>query len=189
MSREAAFPAGSRPLRRRRLRFPAPLLVIVLAACTGGGGETALGISAVSTPLPRLVGAAVDPQAGQIASTDFKGKVLVVNFWAVWCGPCRAEQPILQSLWQRYRDRGVVFLGVDERDDPAAAHAQLKDLGVTYPSLSDPDGRYATDFRFFGLPNTYVVDRTGTIRYQVIGRVHTTGELATLIDRVLAPGA
>jgi thiol-disulfide isomerase/thioredoxin len=187
MPREAASAAGPRPPRRRP-RFLIPLVLVGLVGCTGGGVETTLGVSAVSTPLPRLVGAAVDPKAGQIASTEFKGKVLVVNFWAVWCGPCRAEQPILQSLWQRYRDRGVVFLGVDERDDPAAAHAQLKDLGVTYPSLSDPDGRYATDFRFFGLPNTYVVDRTGTIRYQVIGRVHSAEELATLIDRMLAPG-
>jgi cytochrome c biogenesis protein CcmG, thiol:disulfide interchange protein DsbE len=189
MLREAAFPSGPRALRRGGRRLVMSLVLVGLVGCTGGGTESPLGISAVSTPLPHLVGAAVDPAAGKIASSDFKGKVMVVNFWAVWCGPCRAEQPILQSLWQRYRDRGVVFLGVDERDDPAAAQAQLRDLGVTYPSLSDPDGRYATDFGFFGLPNTYVVDRTGTIRYQVIGRVHTEAELATLIDRMLARSA
>jgi cytochrome c biogenesis protein CcmG/thiol:disulfide interchange protein DsbE len=159
---------------------------LALVACTGGGADSTLGVSTVSEPLPHLAGPALHPDGGQIASSDFRGKPLVVNFWATWCGPCRQEQGILQGLWQRYHDRGVMFLGVDQRDDPSAAAAQLQDLGVTYPNLSDTSGAYANDFGFVGLPDTYVVDRSGTIRYQVIGRISDPSQLATLIDRVLA---
>jgi cytochrome c biogenesis protein CcmG/thiol:disulfide interchange protein DsbE len=180
----------NRTARAARIRSLAPALVLVaLVACTGGGAESDLGVSTVSKPLPALAGPALHPDGGRIAASDFRGKPLVVNFWATWCGPCRQEQGILQGLWQRYHDRGVMFLGVDQRDDPAAAAAQLRDLGVTYPNLSDLSGAYANDFGFVGLPDTYVVDRSGTIRYQVIGRISDPSQLATLIDHVLAGNA
>ena len=182
----APAPASRHVFRRRGIRVFLAVLFVAAVACTGGGEADTLGISAVSQPLPRLAGEAVHPDGGRLDTADYRGKVLVVNFWATWCGPCLREQPILQDLWDRYRDRGVVFLGVDQRDDPAAAQAQLEDLGVTYPSISDTDGAYADDFGFIGLPDTYVVDRSGTIRFKVIGPVHEPSELSTLIDRVLA---
>ncbi|MDP9296724.1 MAG: TlpA family protein disulfide reductase [Actinomycetota bacterium] len=188
MPREAAFPAGPRPLRRR-LRLLAPAILLAFLGCTGGSVNSVTGVTAVSKPFPRVAGASVHPDGGHIDTADFRGQPMVVNFWATWCGPCLREQPILQELWQRYKDRGVAFLGVDQRDDPAKAQGQLKDLGVTYPNISDLDGAYAADFGFFGLPDTYVVDRTGMIRYQVIGRIRDPAELAVLIDRMLAPSA
>jgi peroxiredoxin len=92
-------------------------------------------------------------------------------------------------VWQQYKDRGVQFIGVDQRDDQAAATAQLQDLGVTYPNIFDQDGRYATNFNFVGLPDTYVVDRTGTIRYQVIGQIHSAATLTAILNRLLAGSA
>jgi cytochrome c biogenesis protein CcmG/thiol:disulfide interchange protein DsbE len=132
--------------------------------------------------LPDLQGRTVD-------LARMRGRVVAVNFWATWCGPCRKEQGILQSVWQQYKDRGVQFIGVDQRDDQAAATAQLQDLGVTYPNIFDGDGRYATNFNFVGLPDTYVVDRTGTIRYQVIGQIHSAATLTAILNRLLAGSA
>jgi thiol-disulfide isomerase/thioredoxin len=156
--------AGCGPARRSArgtlARAVLPLVLLALVACTGSDAGTTLGVSTVSKPLPRLSGPALHPDGGDVSSSQYAGKVLVVNFWATWCGPCRKEQGILQSVWQQYKDRGVQFIGVDQRDDEAAASAQLQD--------------------------TYVVDRTGTIRYQVIGQVHDAATLTTLLNRLLS---
>ena len=171
------------------MRALVPLVLLALVACTGKDAGSVVGVSQVSKPLPSVSGPSLHPDGGTISTGAYKGKVLVVNFWATWCGPCRQEQGILQSVWQQYKDRGVQFIGVDQRDNKAAASAQVQDLGVTYPNIFDSDGAYADNFGFFGLPDTYVVDRTGTIRYQVIGRIHDAATLTNLLNRLLAGGS
>jgi DsbE subfamily thiol:disulfide oxidoreductase len=106
---------------------------------------------------------------GTIDWGDYSGKVVVVNFWASWCGPCRREAPALQRLWEEYRDRGVRFLGVDFKDDAAAARAYEEEFGITYPSVFDPSGKVAYDFQVLALPTTYVVGRDGWIAYHFTG--------------------
>jgi cytochrome c biogenesis protein CcmG/thiol:disulfide interchange protein DsbE len=95
---------------------------------------------------------------------------------------------VLEAAWERYRDRGVYFLGVNERDDPAAASAYLEEFGVTYPSVEDPAGTYAGDFGFVGLPDTYVVDRSGTMRSWAFGAVGEE-ELDRMIAEALGAGS
>ena len=94
-----------------------------------------------TTPFPGLHGEAVVGPPLDTASMDWS--VLVVNVWATWCEPCRREQPALQQVQAAYADRGVEFVGVDYRDDRAAAERWIEDFDVTYPSLYDPDGRTA----------------------------------------------
>jgi peroxiredoxin len=106
---------------------------------------------------------------GTIDWRDYAGKVVVVNFWASWCGPCRREAPALQGLWEEYRDRGVRFLGVNFNDDPAAARAYEEEFGITYPSVSDPSGKVAHLFQVLALPTTYVVGPDGWIAYHFTG--------------------
>lgn len=167
-----------------RVRKLAPLLFAVLVACTQGP-ESEIGRPIrIATPMPDVSGESL--QARTVSRSDYAGKVVVVNFWATWCGPCRREQPALERLFEQYRGRGVYFLGVDTRDyDSAAVRAWIDEFHVGYPSIQDKAGAYANVFGFVGLPNTYVVDRSGTMRYKIFGELDPE-ELAAAIDRVLA---
>jgi cytochrome c biogenesis protein CcmG/thiol:disulfide interchange protein DsbE len=173
---------------RRHAIVPAAVGVLVLAAVACGGGGSAgaddpLGAKAMSEPAPALSGDTVG--GGAVALADLRGKVAVVNFWATWCAPCRNEQPELVRLSRDYRDQGVEFLGVNERDDTAKARAWVKEFGVPYPSIVDEPGAWADDFALFGLPDTYVIDRQGIIRWAVFGQTDAA-QLRRLIDQVLA---
>jgi thiol-disulfide isomerase/thioredoxin len=130
----------------------------------------ALGVNQASGPLPELAGETLD--GGTFGPDDYRGKVTVVNFWAAWCAPCRVEQPVLQSMSEEWADRGVAFVGVDYRDDPAAARAHLDEFGVTYPSIEDRDGNLAgAEFGLAGVPATVVADATGQMRFLFLGAV------------------
>ena len=142
------------------------------------------GVAEQDEPLPRLAGETVD--GGYLDARSYAdGSVLVINVWADWCAPCRREQPQLVRLADRYEDDGVRFLGINYQDDRDAAKAWIEEFGVPYPSLFDPSGRSAVDLGFPALPDTYVVDRAGTIRWVVYGETDER-ELADLIDDVLA---
>ena len=106
----------------------------------------------------------------------------MVNFWGSWCSPCRAEAAGLQKTYVETRADGVTFVGVNSRDDRDAAKAFERGR-VTYPSIYDPSGKMALALTYVGLPDTYVVDRTGTIRYIVNGPTNAS-QLAGLIDDV-----
>ena len=120
----------------------------------------------VSGPMPRLQGEAV--VGDQVTPDAYADRPVVVNFWASWCGPCRREQPGLQRLSEEYDGR-VAFVGVDFMDDPAAAREYVREFGVTYPSVRDPDGGVGYDFAIPYLPATVLVDSDGELRYRLLG--------------------
>ena len=168
---------------RRPLRILVLLLIPFLGAgtCSSGSGD-GLGVVEVDRPLPDLAGRTV--QGGDISSADYGGNVVVVNFWATWCGPCEQEQPALQEVWTEYRHRGVMFVGVNYRDDAAAADAWIDRFGVTYPSVEDAAGGWADDFSLAGAPTTYVADAAGRIRYLITGPV-SADQLSGLLDELV----
>lgn len=125
--------------------------------------------------------------SGEIAMSDFRGDVVVLNFWATWCGPCRREAPGLQSTWDAYRDGGVRFLGVNYRDDRAAARAYEREFGITYPSVFDPAGELAFSYELVGLPTTFIIDREGRIVYRFVGYIDAA-ILRDALDDVLGRG-
>jgi cytochrome c biogenesis protein CcmG/thiol:disulfide interchange protein DsbE len=170
-------------LRHPRTVLAATALVLIAAGCTRSGSGDGLGIVQVDRPLPALAGATV--QGPSVSPADYEGHVTVVNFWATWCAPCEQEQPALQRISDAYRDRGVDFVGVNYRDDDAAAATWIDRFHVGYPVISDPSGRWADDFGFFGLPATYVVDAAGRIRYQ-INVATDEDQLSGLLDDLLA---
>ncbi len=101
--------------------------------------------------------------------SDFRGKVVFLNFWASWCPPCRAEARLLEQSWQRYKDHGVVFLGVDIQDTEEAARGFLREFGITYMNGRDPKNRLAIEYGVYGIPETFFIDKDGRITYKHIG--------------------
>ena len=108
---------------------------------------------------------------GMLSLTDLRGKAVLVNFWASWCPPCRLEAPALEAAWQLYKDKDVVFVGVNIQDKEPDARAFLKEFGITYPTGLDLSGRVAVDYGVWGIPETFFLDKTGRITYKHVGGV------------------
>lgn len=100
---------------------------------------------------------------------DLRGKVVFLNFWASWCPPCRAEAKTLEAAWKKYKDRGVVFLGIDIQDIEEDARAFIQEFEITYMNGTDNTGRIAIDYGVWGIPETFFIDRQGRITYKHVG--------------------
>jgi len=133
---------------------------------TGGGPPPSPreGFSAPDFTLDQLGG-------GEVTLSDLRGNVVVINLWASWCPPCRAEMPAIQSAYEKYRDRGLVVLAVNTtyQDDEAEAQAFVEGYGLDFPVLFDRTGEVSRQYQLRGLPSTFFVDRGGIIQSVVVG--------------------
>ena len=100
---------------------------------------------------------------------DLRGKVVFLNFWASWCVPCRAEAKALEETWKKYKDRGVIFLGIDIQDTEKDARAFIQEFEITYMNGRDDTGKIAIDYGVWGIPETFFIDRQGRITYKHVG--------------------
>jgi thiol-disulfide isomerase/thioredoxin len=128
---------------------------------------------------------------GHFDLSQWRGKIVVVNFWGQWCAPCQAEARGLQQVYADDKASGVEFLGIDVRDDPASGRAFEREYGITYPSIDDPSNLLA--LRFAGLtpnatPTTVVLDRSGRIAARQSGPILYT-QLRDLVAHVVAEPA
>lgn len=190
----------------RSLRLAAAAAALaLLAGCSGGGtgtkgstdgyvGPTG-GITTVAQAdrkdAPVIEG--VTLEGDDLTSFDYAGKVMVVNVWGSWCAPCRKEAPALQEVSEQYADKGVQFLGVNVRDNPAAGRAFEKQFGVTYPSLDDSSQKSLLSFKDSlpaqGIPTTWIIDAEGKVAVRIFVDNLTASTLAGLIDDVIADQA
>lgn len=124
---------------------------------------------------------------GELELSSLRGKAVVLNFWASWCGPCKEETPLLQEGWKRWQNRDVVFVGVDVKDFRGDARDFLSRYGVTYPNVYDGKGSTVGRYGVTGFPETYFLDASGKVRYRIAGPVEDAAELDAGIERALAP--
>lgn len=121
----------------------------------------------------------------QVASLDdLKGNVVVLNFWASWCVECRVEANLLEQTWQRYRDQGVVFLGVAYVDAEHKSLAYLDEFDITYPNGADLGSSISNAYKITGVPETFFIGKDGKVSRYVLGPVNEsvlTGEIETLL--------
>jgi cytochrome c biogenesis protein CcmG/thiol:disulfide interchange protein DsbE len=119
-------------------------------------------------------------------SRELAGKVIVLNIWASWCKPCEQEAADLQSAWEIYQDRDdIVFLGLDYVDTEPEAMAYLEKFQISYPNGPDLGQEIYEDFRASGVPETYIIDQTGTLAYVKIGPFNNLSEILSAIDPLL----
>jgi cytochrome c biogenesis protein CcmG/thiol:disulfide interchange protein DsbE len=123
----------------------------------------------------------------QIHITDLRGKVVLLNFWASWCKECELEARELEQVYQMYKDRGVVFLGVDYVDTEPEALAYLERYGITYPNGPDMGTRISQAFRISGVPETFIVDPEGRVADVMIGPYLSVEMIVHGIENALGP--
>jgi cytochrome c biogenesis protein CcmG/thiol:disulfide interchange protein DsbE len=157
----------------RRLVYVLPVVLLIalgIAFAVGLGRDPQkLPSALIDKPVPTFVLPPLDGRSDGFASTDLAGKVSLVNVWASWCLPCRAEQPILMGI----AAAGIPVFGVNYKDKPDDAKRFLADLGNPFSAIgADRDGRVAIDFGVYGYPETFIVDRTGIIRYKHVGPIN-----------------
>jgi cytochrome c biogenesis protein CcmG/thiol:disulfide interchange protein DsbE len=122
----------------------------------------------------------------QIQLSNFRGKVVMINFWASWCKPCEQEAPNLEQAWQFYKDDSrVVFIGADYVDTEPEARAYLAKFGITFANGPDLGTRVSQLFRIKGVPETYFIDQQGILQYAQIGPFSSVDEIKSIINPML----
>jgi len=123
-------------------------------------------------------------EGGAFHLSTLRGKVVMVDFWASWCIPCRDEAPLLEHLWRAYQDQDVIFVGVAYADTEGDSRAFLKEFAITYPNGPDIGTRISHAYGITGVPEKYFVDKCGQVRHVVIGPV-PEAQLRQPIDALL----
>jgi cytochrome c biogenesis protein CcmG/thiol:disulfide interchange protein DsbE len=138
-----------------------------------------------SGPAPDFTVTTFDGQ--EVSLSDLRGQVVLVNFWASWCIPCKDEAPVLQAAWERYRDRGVVILGVAYVDTPSNSLAFIDEFGITYPNAPDAETRVSDAYHITGVPETFLIDQNGQIAQFFYAQV-TEESLFPALDALIEAG-
>ncbi len=148
------------------------VLVAVVVGMPGRPSSPEVGVAASAPkpgdPVPEFSLPGLDGKPVTIP----KGKVVLINFWATWCPPCRMETPSMVDLYRKLRERGLEILAVSVDKSDADVEKFVREYGIPYPVLRDPDARIAHAFGVFKYPETFIVDRRGIVRHHVIGAIN-----------------
>ena len=148
-------------------------------------------VAALALSMPALAGPPGGPapaftlasRAGQdVSLSQYKGNVVMINFWASWCGPCRQEMPLLESIYKKYGKMGFTMIGVNVEPDSNAANEWLKATPVSFPILYDRDSRVSKLYDVSGMPSTVIIDRTGKLR--TLHRGYKPGDENEYLDSI-----
>jgi peroxiredoxin len=151
MNPDSKFP--SRPTRRG----------VLLAGLGLAGSGASLAALTPSSPAPDFTLRSIDGQ--NLRLREQRGKVVMVNFWATWCGPCRVEMPHLNRLYEKYRSAGFMLFGVNVDDDVRNAVALARKMELKFPVLADSDKRVSKQYDLSAMPSTVLIDRDGRVRH------------------------
>jgi len=172
---------GAKPEKGAKAGWIIAAVAIGFLIILGYGLRTQSG-SPIGAPAPDFTLSLFD--GGQLYLADQIGSVVVVNFWASWCIPCRDEAPALEKLWQEYEDRRVVFLGVNYKDVESKALPFIEEFNVTYPNGSDPYNRISAAYRITGVPETFLISRDGRLLEWWVGPITEAGLRAAIEEQL-----
>ncbi|GIW54824.1 MAG: hypothetical protein KatS3mg082_1228 [Nitrospiraceae bacterium] len=167
------------------------VVVIGLAFAMNQAADVAWGMSGrppvVGTPAADF--SLTDLEGRTHSLSQYRGKVVLVNFWATWCKPCTTEMPAMQATYDRLRDKGFVVLAVNELEDEAKVRDHIRTYGHTFPVLLDRDNRVANQFGVFGLPVSVFIDESGVVQEYIKGGLLTEQKIVEVVGRIQAAGA
>ncbi len=127
------------------------------------------GITMVNRPAPDFI--LTTFKGTTISLEDLRGKPVVINFWASWCPPCRIEAPLIERTWRAYKNRDLIFLGVNIQDRKQDALNYIREFAITYPNGPDPTGEISIDYGVSGLPVTFFVSGDGEVVRRWVGAI------------------
>ncbi|HEY4644834.1 MAG TPA: TlpA disulfide reductase family protein [Steroidobacteraceae bacterium] len=119
-----------------------------------------------------------------VALSGLRGQVVMINFWATWCGPCRQEMPLLEQMYKKYKPMGFTLLGVNVEPDPSGAEGWLAETPVSFPILFDRENRVSKLYNVSGMPSSVLIDRKGNVRY--LHRGYKPGDENTYLNHIRA---
>jgi cytochrome c biogenesis protein CcmG/thiol:disulfide interchange protein DsbE len=161
------------------------LLALLVWKIAGGSDSEVAGLEHGETPpAPAFTLDRLD-RDGELSLAAYRGKAVVINFWASWCVPCKEEAPVLESAWRKYRNKGAVVLGIDVQDLSADARRFARQVGWTYPLARDGDGGVMNPYGVAGVPETLFVNRQGKVIARIQGPV-TEDDMREHLERALA---
>jgi len=170
--------------RRSSLGMGLILVIILAFLALLTYGQIRKGISQPkSGPAPDFTLTLFD--GGEITLSDLRGRPVILNFWASWCDPCKDEAPLLEAAWRRYKDQGLMVIGVDYLDQEPQARAYLEEFQITYPNGPDLGSRIARRYFIRGVPETFFIDPNGEIRSFKEGPFVDMAELEARIQEIM----
>src|SRR2546428_6152468 len=135
----------------------------------------------LGSPAPEI--ALKDLQGQEVKLSDLHGKIVLLNFWATWCKPCKEEMPAMQASYDKLRDQGFVVLAVNELEDAEKVAEHVRTHGHTFLVVMDHDNRVANRYGVVGLPASFLIDRQGIVREHVFGSLLTEERISELVRR------
>lgn len=149
---------------------------ILLSGCAGSGPE--VGKLAPDFKLTNLDGQ-------EVSLNGFRGKPVLLNFWAIWCGPCRLEMPFLQEIYEEWTGKGLVVLAVNIQENPTKVKKFVENAGLTFPVLLSPGNKVPLSYNIRGIPATFLIDADGVIRDIKIGAFSGAGEIESKLAKIM----
>ncbi len=181
------------PTSLKRFRWSSILILTLAAVWIAGTAFLTVPNAQDKTPAPQAgfpaPAFALDTLTGDtIRLEDLKGKVVLLNFWASWCPPCKAEMPAFEALQQAHQGDDLVILAVNTtyQDDPDAAAQFAADRGLTFPVLIDLDGQVSKTYQVLAMPSSFFIDRKGIIQQVIVGGPMSEALIQTQVERLLA---
>ena len=152
-------------------------VVIILVAFLGMAGRPPL----VGGPAPEI--ALKDLRGQEVRLSDFRGKVVLLNFWATWCKPCKEEMPAMQASYDKLRDKGFVVLAVNELEDTDKVAQHIRNHGHTFEVIMDRNNKVANQYGVVGLPASFIIDPQGIVRERIVGSLLTEPRIEEMFRR------
>jgi len=155
---------------------------VLLPGCASSGPATEYGPE-IGKLAPDFTLTGLDGQ--EVTLSEFRGKPVLLNFWATWCGPCRLEMPFLQDIYEKWTGEGLVLLAVNLQEDPAKVKEFIDNAGYTFPVLLSPGNEVPLAYNIRGIPATFFIDADGIIRDIKIGAFLGVGEIESELAKIM----